>query len=107
MRQAIILSMIFFLTFEDGFSADYPVKDPKSNSPEKNLVVNNKSRKADFQQKQDNTYNDIQGVVNNITDIQDKSGINSELEKTDLPVNKEAEQVKNNMIAGTMGIGIF
>jgi hypothetical protein len=107
MRQAIILSMIFFLTFADGFSADYTVKDPKSNSPEKNLVVDNESRKADFQQKQDYTYNDIQGVVNNITDIQDKSGINSELEKTDSPENKESEEARSDMIAGAMGIGIF
>ena len=99
--------MIFLLIFSEGFSADYTVKDAKSYSPEKDHIITNGDQKADFQLKQEYTASDIQGIVNNIGDIEDYSGNKLELEKTDSPDNKDSEQVRSNMIAGAMGIGIF
>jgi hypothetical protein len=107
MKQTIIISMIFLIAVAKGFSADFTIKDNKSDSPPNNHITSDGVQNAEFQIQEDYTYNKVQPIGNSNIDRPNILENNLELEETDLSNNEVSEQARSDMIAGAMGIGIF
>ena len=106
MKQTIIILMVCVVAVAKGFSADFDYKSVTSNSAQNERVSSERSQTVDSKLNNDFTDVSIQ-VKNNIADETMDVEVNLTSDKTDSSNKERTEEVRSEMIAGAMGIGIF